>query len=480
MQHQSNESNPSQTALQAFIDRAGGANLEWTSSCNHLHDWHDFVLNPSWAEYRDEGALLASQRARVMGDYEYAAWFAGQAEASDERIHAEVSAYARTPVHYSASTYRGDNFVPMRARDAAALAQFDAYVAAFQSQGDVSYLARAHDALADALETSTGVAAYAFHTELATTLAFQVPDEYAYDASEHRQYFLANHPGPSFVPHWDNVYEEEGDDATIAGLLEDAYVSYHGAGPSYALAGSVARWHADPIPWCHDASFPSTWRPEAEAAIDAWRDAGNGRVAFAKDASCDYSRSLVFQTGDAEGRDGVARPDVQFGVTQSCRVEVRTGLPSHAWPRTLLHELGHCIGLPHSAYEGNIMSYRLPPAPAVVTAADATTLTEAWDSPVLTLSMGRGQVDPNSRTPTGNEAANVTWRIHVDIAHEGASPVTQLFVDVDGDLVADQVVEPGTEFSWTYTRYGPVTVTVDVVDSFTSPAMQASTIAVRR
>lgn len=86
----------------------------------------------------------------------------------------------------------------------------------------------------------------------------------------------------------------------------------------------------------------------ASAAAEEWRVASDGRVAFTVE--------LTDAPADEWTIERVAFADGTLGEQRGTTLVVRDGLDGHYLHLTLLHEMGHLVGLDHERERGRLMS----------------------------------------------------------------------------------------------------------------------------
>ena len=114
--------------------------------------------------------------------------------------------------------------------------------------------------------------------------------------------------------------------------------------------------------WIDPAGAPAGGDRLVERAMQSWTNAANGRLRLEPTATRNGAGIRVhFFTRDWRYGMTEARPDPRTGLLTSAEVVVAGDADGDALDRqivvylTALHELGHAIGLPHSADIGDIM-----------------------------------------------------------------------------------------------------------------------------
>ena len=114
--------------------------------------------------------------------------------------------------------------------------------------------------------------------------------------------------------------------------------------------------------WIDPAGAPAGGDRLVERAMQSWTNAANGRFRLESTATRNGAGIRVhFFTRDWRYGMTEARPDPRTGLLTSAEVVVAGDADGDALDRqivvylTALHELGHAIGLPHSADIGDIM-----------------------------------------------------------------------------------------------------------------------------
>lgn len=460
---------------------AGGRDLVWTRDCGHLHAWNDHLREPAFTNYRYEAGILAALRAAELDDWGYAQRFFDTAfEAPvDRRLHSEIAAYAYLSTFQTRDARAADANQSVPVHVAAAIFQLRADVVAGLATGNATFFAHGIDAVQGVIDASSNKAhEFLLRVERAAATR-KIPTLWDVDSRADAAWALENPIGPHLAPYWDLVYVDHSREPDFGPLLENEYRRVFGTGASYAQAASATRWDKEPIPYCLDAAFPAEHAVKVRPALSQWEHTLSQRFTFVSQSTCSDLTALRLTLGAARGNFSSAFDARTDGKITGCRVEINPDAPADDWEWLILHEVGHCLGLPHSPFEGDIMSYRRADV-ATITARDAETLRILWDGPVLSLAMGRGWVTPASRNITGSEVASVNWTIRGSVLDAGGASISTLYLDFDGDLKTDATLAPGQSLVRTFTSYGTVGVALDHEGTFRGASTQSYEILIRR
>lgn len=154
------------------------------------------------------------------------------------------------------------------------------------------------------------------------------------------------------------------------GILATAAVAAHLS----ALAAGTPRWTTgEPIPvWIEDTRVPSDHVERVRRAFAAWSAASGGLLTFGETPEFPSGGIRVrFARGQPNFGEAAPSVDRPTGRIVAAEVVVSLDVPGDRLQRklvaylTLLHEIGHALGLPHTDDFNTIMyRFRRPPDPA--------------------------------------------------------------------------------------------------------------------
>lgn len=135
--------------------------------------------------------------------------------------------------------------------------------------------------------------------------------------------------------------------------------------------------------------------------FSAWESVPTAYVAFTAAASADDANIIIYRRRPSSGSAGQANLSTRGGYIFRCEVEISDAAAT-SYP-VYLHEVGHCLGLPHSVVSGAIMSYRSDRA-SNLTDDDTYAITQLYPNSDGSVPVGCGTVargGGNSPPPRG-------------------------------------------------------------------------------